>query len=838
MSRILRLSVFFILLLCLNVTADHPAFFDRIQTALQSNDAEAYFSLLSSDPAMQKLERKFFAEYLAFHPIKTVLRLAQDEDNRMRVHVLMQAEEEARFESWLIETGIQDGKMVMLSKDVISTVDGLYRLRMGPAAYPVQNVEIRHFDTTIRLNSGNLFLITAGGEIAGALFIGHGTFTFAPPDPTEQQQLGLFCKKPRLETSLEHFYIRASKKTLQKYFKDTLAGQPSSNASLYENALQVSTQSDRNAFGVRLPFSNELWFPRVENADLYSEIKTDLGTLVYQFAPNELENILLAQKEPDRIISLYSSMGRHVSFSEADSFRILSYKMNLAYEPETLQLSGASEILLASDEPASAVVFKLNPSLRVSSIESSQGELLYFQEKTTNNLHVVLNQATEEGGEVLLRFRYEGRITPDRGRSESQQSPDAGGSDFFLPPTFLYSNQANWYPQLQGKPYSPLEITIAVPDGFAAISNGSLVRQEEHGNRASYSYSADLPVKYFSVLIGRLRGMLTRESIVPIRTFYYDIDKSNAVKQAEEADRILRFYSNYFGRYPYRNLNLALRPATEPGGHAPAGIVVANRVYKYLKMRFQRDPLYLPDYPDFLLAHEIAHQWWGQAVGWRNYRDQWLSEGFAQFAAAEYIRSVYGDKAWLKISREFTDWIEEKTGAGPIVLGTRLGHLTDDPRAFSALLYNKGAYVLLMLKNWMGAENFTRCLAEFYNLYQFKRAGIDDFIAVAQRYSEDDLTPFFEQWLYGWTIPTVEWSWSTSGTSEAPVMKAHFHQSEDHFYHLKLPVEIRDKKDQVFRIQALVNSPDVDIEIELPFVPDRVTVDPLHENLVHLSMIK
>jgi aminopeptidase N len=541
--------------------------------------------------------------------------------------------------------------------------------------------------------------------------------------------------------------------------------------------------------------------------------------------------VLLADKDHDRIVSLYSSRSRGIRVVEREDFRILSYRMNLKYAPGEMLLSGTAEILLSSRETNSSVVFKLNPALRVSEVQSSQGPLLYFQEKSTNNLHVILNQVVEEAENVRLRFHYEGVIPPDKGRAETQISATQGDTDFFLPPTYLYSNQAQWYPQLTSKPYSQVETTIEVPEGYAAIANGQLVRMEQNKSRSVYTYASDLPVKYFSLLVGRLRGTLERESIVPLRVFYYSIDKSSAGKQADATDRILRYYAGYFGRYPYRSLNLALRPAEEPGGHAPAGVVITNRVFSILRAKFERDPLYIPAYPDFLLAHEIAHQWWGQAVGWRSYRDQWLSEGFAQFAAAEYIRSVYGDKAWIKISEEFRDWIEEKTAAGPIVLGTRLGHLTNDPRAFSALLYNKGAYVLNMLKGWLGDEQFRKCLAEFYELYRYKKAGVEDFILLAREYSQEDLTPFFEQWLHGWTIPQVTWSWSSEPFETGHLLRLRFRQPADDLYHLKVPVEATDRSGQTFRVQALINSPDQQIEIQLPFAPSTVIVDPLRENL-------
>jgi aminopeptidase N len=263
--------------------------------------------------------------------------------------------------------------------------------------------------------------------------------------------------------------------------------------------------------------------------------------------------------------------------------------------------------------------------------------------------------------------------------------------------------------------------------------------------------------------------------------------------------------------------------------------VIANRVFSYFQLRFSKDPLYIPEFPDFLLAHEIAHQWWGQAVGWQNYRDQWLSEGFAQFAAAEYIRAVYGDEAWLKISRIFYKWIADKTNAGPIILGSRLGRLINDRQAYSALLYNKGAYVLNMLKIWMGPEDFKKSMAEFYKLYRFKRAGIPDFEEIAQQYSNDDLGPFFQQWLYGWDIPAVTWKQEIVSEADGSLLKLDFQQKDKNFYRMKIPVEARAKDGRIFRVLSIIETPLTRMELHLPFDPVSVNVDPLHENLAKIT---
>jgi hypothetical protein len=699
-------------------------FYYRVQTAIQSQKVEDFMSLTVPEKEARAELNNFYQTFLNYKASIPIMQLAEESEDRMIVHVLLQGQNETAFQSWNFSIAQEGDQKFIRNASVVSSIDGLFHLKVSSAALRLNNVQIKHHDMTIVFKDGHLFVMLAGGVPAGVIFLGKANLRFEPPDPREQHQLVLFNKKSTLDVQLKQLYLRASSSTIQNLFGKLDLKKGVENPKLFQKALEISRESNMNAFGVALPFSNELWFPRLIADDVYCELKTKEGDLVYQFAPNEIEDIMLIDREKDRIISLYSSTGTYSQGPEHEPQEILSYNMNLSYNPTSSYLSGSSQIRLRCKEPTNRVVFKLNPALRVSRIAGSQGSMIYFQERNTNNLHVVLNENVETGKEIELRFHYQGRIEPDKGRAEVQRiSPERDiETEYFIPPSFLYSNSAMWYPQLLSRPYSTVNVTISVPSDYAAISNGELTKMEKKDGRSVYSYTCEQPVKYFSLLVGRINSSISFESIVPMNIFFYSLDRANAQQQGESADRILRFYENYFGKYPYSSLNLALRPSQELGGHAPATFVVANRVFTFVQARFARDPLYVPEYPDFFLAHEIAHQWWGQAVGWRTYRDQWLSEGFAHFAAAEYIRSVHGDRAWIKLSRIFYSWVESKTEAGPLWLGSRLGHLTEDPQAFTALLYNKGAYTLFMLKNWMGAKKFAECLVDFFNNYRNTKA--------------------------------------------------------------------------------------------------------------------
>jgi Peptidase family M1 domain len=829
MGRRSFLLVSAFLIVSSSVSGQSSSLFDRLHDAILERNEQAFLSLVEQDPERQENQKEFIRSIFAFRYEKGIIHLAEEDDHKMILHLFFQGREEARFESWIvrIQTDKNNEKRIQAC-DTINSISGLYRLKLSDRPFLVHNLKYKHFDSMINFQDGYIFPIMAGNQYAGIIFQGTGTFEFEPKDPTEKQQITLFAKTPRLQAKITSLFLRASIEGLSQILEPLEQQKREPNAALYSKAQMEAKDFDRNVYSVRIPFSDESWFAQLEEAELYCEMKTSVGTLVYQHSPGEQDDILLAHKDKDQILSLYKSNEDRQPEEEARDFTILSYKMNLRFQPLPTYLTAATEVRLKSEKETSTIIFRLNPELQVSQIRSSQGYLIYFQERQTNNLHLVLNNPLQKGDEIKLEFFYQGKIAPEKRTSETMQLQREQEREFYVPPTYLYSNQSLWYPQLASKPYAAVQATVTVPENYAAIMNGQQTGTEKGKGTRTFSFQCKLPAKYFSLFVGRLDQRLTFQSVVPIDVYFLSLDKKAAEEYAKAADRILRFYSKYFGDYPYQNLAIVLRPIQQPGGHAPATVAIVNRVFKFFQKKFARDPLYLPDYPHFVLAHEIAHQWWGQTVGWRTYHDQWLSEGFAQFAAWEYMRQQYGEATWKKLGKIFQEWVEEKSYAGPLILGARLGHITDDPQAYSALLYNKGAYTLNMLKEWMGEENFKKLLREFFEAYQFRRVGIDEFISLAQQHTEEDLKPFFRQWLYWWDVPDVRWTTQVEGAD----LKINFKQLQQNSYFLKIPVQARSTSGQAFRFIASVEKPEQLVTVKLPFAPAAVEVDPLRETLM------
>ena len=389
----------------------------------------------------------------------------------------------------------------------------------------------------------------------------------------------------------------------------------------------------------------------------------------------------------------------------------------------------------------------------------------------------------------------------------------------FVPsePKWLFSNRNYWYPQNQVTDYATAKVQITVPYEYHVVSSGILdpfspaaaaAAPVEGSTRAiprvSYSFTTPQPVRYLAFLVSkmsrvdtatvaldidvqspsapdmrgahtlqeqlnRLNQMVTAAPTVGGRnTIQLSVDANRRQENRSRdaigtAAEILRLYAGLMGDAPYGALTLAMVEDELPGGHAPGYFAMINNPPPVTPFNFRNDPAMFQGFPEFFLAHELAHQWFGQAVGWKNYHEQWLSEGFAQYLAALFAKERRGEEAFRDVLRQFRRWAIDDSDQGPVYLGYRLGHIKGESKVFRALVYNKGAAVLHMLRRLVGDEAFFAGLRQFYAANRFKKAGTDDLRQAMETASKRDLTRFFERWIYDNAIPRVRFSSAVEG---------------------------------------------------------------------------
>lgn len=242
---------------------------------------------------------------------------------------------------------------------------------------------------------------------------------------------------------------------------------------------------------------------------------------------------------------------------------------------------------------------------------------------------------------------------------------------------------------------------------------------------------------------------------------------------------------------------------------------------------------------DLLQAHEVAHQWWGNLVSFDSYKDEWLAEALANYSALLYLEKRRGPKAVETVLESYKQRLlttgeggKAHENSGPVVFGMRLQY--SNPEAWRTITYDKGTWILHMLRGRMGDAAFVKMLGQLAHDFAAKPMRSDDLRRVAASYLPKDapdqqLENFFETWVYGVGVPTLELTSTVKGVAPKARAVITLKQSgvgED--FSVDVPVEISLPKGQ--KIVRWIRSSDGEETIELPTgaLPLKVQLDPRH----------
>jgi hypothetical protein len=334
--------------------------------------------------------------------------------------------------------------------------------------------------------------------------------------------------------------------------------------------------------------------------------------------------------------------------------------------------------------------------------------------------------------------------------------PDA---EIAIEPMLVYSNRTAWYPQGGAGDYATAVLRLDVPAGQMAVAGGTLAPPRTVGERTLLEYRQDLPGKYITVAVGRLSETPGRDGM---RGFSVPRTRTQAPAILADAAKILAFFEERFGPRPYPALNVVVMEGRTPGGHSPPGMIVMSLRPPLLRSTLRDDPATFWDIPGFFLAHELAHQWWGHGVAGQNYHERWISEAMAQYAAAAWVRHDLGQATFDTVMERMARWARRHAKRGPIHLGHRLGHLQGDPQVYRAVVYDKGAWVLHMLRQIAGGDAFERALTALQRDHRFGKIGTEHLRAALEKESGMALDPYFREWVYGTALPELRVSWRTT----------------------------------------------------------------------------
>jgi len=612
------------------------------------------------------------------------------------------------------------------------------------------------------------FFAPVAGRPSGCLFQGKGRLLFQPPSRIERQQLERFSGDTVLNATFDEVYFR-----------------------FYDSSLSQELASCADTGRRRAPPVSSVL--RHRGKDAIKDIRLDLAARGWEMAANEGSPPAFLYVRPD----LKGQRPLHFLLDDTADEAVRLWR-----KPAGVSSSGIVDLVCSYDRSRPTD----HAAWRVAILDGGI-DILYYATETnitgsgSMDLSVAMTCRSRRTGQLVTPFimapdlkvdtvMINGERTPfiydDEGGwllAKSSRSWMAGDSmeirvryhgehllykfpwgDFFIHYT------TRWLPVTADRHRATYQTTFRFPKHYDVVSVGERIADTVLGDARQSTWRTLGPVLFISFNYGsfeRLTDSLSGGARIDIYRGKNHLDglfsSDFKKKVAEEIKASISLFSKIFSPYPWPHLAV-----TEIPGEHGQGFPQLLHLAWY---SFDQEE---KGVTDVFRAHEVAHQWFGHIVGWQSYHDQWLSEGFAEYAGALYLQARHpGGREFLKLMEQWRDRILERGGfdhwhegpqVAPIWLGYRCASF-ESPASYQHLIYAKGAYILHMLRNQMhdfgsgSDERFVAMMRDYVTTFAGTDASTDDFRQIVEKHLRMPMRWFFDQWVYGTQIPRFEYGW-------------------------------------------------------------------------------
>jgi Peptidase family M1 domain len=846
-------------------------FVRRLEPIVQRADAMALIALLSSSASRNRAADFASTELLpgAAHVVvqerdRQALQGAPSGSGyRLMVDVFADFGGHARISTWRLDIArlggaAGDREWAIQDEERISSVENVYRLALNTTKqFAARGLRLSSEDIDLTLADGSVFVSDIDSGTTALVLMGHGTMNFHPSPETERGQVKIFCGSEALDTGFGAAFIRINPVDFESLVAASQIQPVPVDSRELKRAQEVFRDESIKSFVIDLgDLSRDTWSLVPSGGDFIAEVRTrKYDSLTYAKSSSEAEDVTLFDRKRKHNIALYPSkekLARRGAFYNEDDlleYDILDYDVDISAYPDRQWIDGHAIMRVkVRSYGIGTMTIRLADPLTVQSIVSREyGRLFAVRVRNQNMVVVSLPTFVPKDTQMTLTINYSGRLEPQTPDRETVQAGQISEGDLPLMSAernYLYSNRSFWYPQATVSDYASAKIRVTVPMTMECVASGQLDPgfplpldpKDGLPARKIYVFTASQPLRYLSFIVSRFARAETatigfEKSALNISVEANPRQVARGHDLLDRAVDIAVFYDSILKDVPYSSFTIALVESDLPGGHSPGYFAALNQPLPTSPLVWRNDPAAFSGFPDFFIAHEMAHQWWGQAVGWRNYHEQWLSEGFAQYFAALYAQHERGDDLFASVLKHMRRWAIEKSDQGPVYLGYRLGHVRDESRIFRALVYNKGAMVLHMLRRLVGDEAFFNGLRRYYREMRFRKAGTEDFRAAMEAETGRKLDRFFDKWIYGSTLPKLRLAYNVEGTS----LVVHVEQVGDLFdVPVTLTLQYADRKpvDLVVPVSERI----VDRRFPIPAPPRSVDVNKDESSLADVTV--
>lgn len=687
-------------------------------------------------------------------------------------------------------------------------LDALRAARLDPAAaVEVAGLRLAAGPGQLRIEDGFLFPVTpvagpAGEQVREMVFAGRARLELAAPDAIEAGQLSLFTGGPRLDERLSEAVLVIANDAAA----NALFGRPRAaavDAEIVRRAqerfeswresperryLAVEESVFLDAFGepgYESYFAG--WFRGEELGDFLLLVDPEAPEPVTlgQFVPVDaedkeratIERQLQRQQRRGRLIGLrVGDLGTWDTWLSAPlagatgtgadgavaPFEPRHYELDVTLDGRKLELSGRARITLeATAGGHRAIPFSFSPDVRVRSARDGAGQDLFLVDRSGEAL-VLLPAAVAAGEDAVVELEWTG---------SPLEKIDTR--------SFVLRNTLAWYPHAGNQDRATYDATLHWPSGMDLVAAGRRTGGGKEGGLRWERRVTERPTFGVSFEIGTFKEYHAQAGDVAV-TLYVDYLSSPLVNPwrdqiLEAVTGSLEYYGEVFGAYPSDELTVVTAPRARSqsllGYVTLSSAMVGDLGFLSYFLEDRRT----------VVAHEVAHQWWGHRVGWKGYRDQWISEAMASYSAILYARNRLEQRPWRGPTTGWQSALTDSTAdgrtlesLGPVVLGERLIS-SRASGAYEAIVYQKGAVVLDMISRIFGEETFVKILGAIAKAVDFRSVSTEDFVALIENASGADLGPFVDQFIYGTGLPEVYYrydfaeakdgSWTISGVA-------------------------------------------------------------------------
>lgn len=460
-------------------------------------------------------------------------------------------------------------------------------------------------------------------------------------------------------------------------------------------------------------------------------------------------------------------------------FDVTYYEIDLTIDPENREIAGSVQVRArATVAGLEQITLDLLDNLHVTSVLSGSSALDFTH--TGDELTVTLTHAYQAGELFELTIRYDGTPATLTGGFSAFDFGSHRGVPIISTLSEPFGARA-WWPckDHPADKADSVDIIITVPFPLTVASNGTLVEVTHNANGSTtFHWSERYPISTYLVSLAITNYEIFSDTYrvsendsMEVQYYVYPEHLDAAREDFRVTVPMIESYSSTFGQYPFLAEKYAM---AEFPWH---GAMEHQTCTSYGAALIRGDHTY-----DWVIAHELAHQWFGDLITMQSWAHIWLNEGFATYAEALWAEHTGGRGSYHAYMA--------RLDPGFFPTSVFVYDSTSIAKLFSTTVYDKGAWVLHMLRHVIGTDLFLHALREYGARFSFGNATTEDFRSVCESVAGQDLEWFFEQWVYGVYRPTYEYGWSDSTSGSHHIVTLDLNQAQTNAGLFKMPLDV------------------------------------------------